>query len=67
MIQQRKPSQKNDESPSRRRPKGSIGTAWIDPEFEAQVPKVLGLYAQQLLALTILALIILAVVLTFLE
>ena len=43
------------------------GTAWVDPEFDAETPRPLGLHPQQLIGYGLLALLILAVAIAFLN
>jgi hypothetical protein len=43
------------------------GTAWTDPEFEADTPKPLGLQLQQLLDTALLAVLAAAIALAFLS
>jgi hypothetical protein len=43
------------------------GTAWADPEFEADTPKPLGLHPQQFLGLILLAILAAAIALAFLS
>ena len=43
------------------------GTAWVDPEFDAETPRPLGLHPQQLIGLVLLALLLVAVAMAFLS
>ena len=38
------------------------GTAWVDPEFDEETPRPLGLHPQQLVSYVICAILIVAVV-----
>ena len=42
------------------------GTAWVDPEFDAETPRPLGMHPQQLIGYVLLALLIAAVAIAFL-
>lgn len=42
------------------------GTAWVDPEFDAETPRPLGLHPQQLIGYGLLALLLAAVGIAFL-
>jgi len=42
-------------------------TAWVDPEFDAEVSRPLGLYPQQLIGYVLLALLLAAVAVAFLS
>lgn len=41
------------------------GTAWVDPEFDAETPRPLGLHPQQLIGFVLLALLLAAVAIAF--
>lgn len=43
------------------------GTAWVDPEFDAEVSRPLGLHPQQLIGYCLLALLLTAVAVAFLS
>ena len=43
------------------------GTAWVDPEFDAETPRPLGLHPQQLIGYGLLALLLAAITISFLS
>jgi len=43
------------------------GTAWVDPEFDSETPRPLGMHPQQLIGGVLLALLALAVAIAFLR